>query len=107
MWIRPECHPCYKRYEGIPEFDFDDDYCDLLNTVQCHTRCSTHYCLRKKSTDSELKCRFQFLQDVCPKTRLEYEEIHTKDGKPHYGAKVVTRRNDTRFNNHQQLQLQG
>ena len=107
MWIKPDCHPCHKRYEDIPEVDVHDDYCDLLNMVQRHTRCSTSYCLRKKSTDSEPTCRFKFPMSVCPKTELQFEQIHTKDGEPHYRAKVVTKRNDTRINNHQQLQLQG
>lgn len=38
---------------------------------------------------------------------MEYEKIHSKDGKLHYKVKVVTKRNDNRLNNHQRLQLQG
>ena len=78
MWVRPDCHPCQKRYQEIPDCDIDDNFCDLLNMVQRHTRCSTSYCLRKKSTDSEPKCRFNFPMDLCPKTRLEFEQIKTK-----------------------------
>ncbi len=84
-----------------------DDYCDLLNMVQRHTRCSTNYCLRKKTHDSEPKCRFNFPMDVCSKTRLEFEEVHTKSNEPQYRAKIVRIRNDPRVNNNQQLQLQG
>ncbi|CAB4007231.1 Hypothetical predicted protein [Paramuricea clavata] len=73
--------------------------------VQQHTHCSTSYCHRKKSNETELKCRFHFL--ICPKTKLEFEKNHTSGGNEHYRAKIVTKRNDSRLNNHQQLQLQG
>ena len=106
MWIRPEVHPCQKSPHDIPEHEKQSDYVDLLNMVQRHTRCSTSYCLRKKSNETELKCRFHFPFDICPNTKLEFEKIHTS-GDEHYRAKIVTKRNDSRLNNHQQLQLQG
>jgi len=106
MWVRPDCHPSQKCYQEIPDCDIDDDFCDLLNMVQRHTRCSTNYCVRKESTDSEPKCRFNFPMDLCPKTRLEFEQIKTKSGEMQYRAKIVTKRNDSRLNNNQRLQLQ-
>ena len=54
-----------------------------------------------------MKCRFNFPFDNCPQTKLEFEEIHSKGDNVQYRAKIVTRRNDPRLNNHQQLQLQG
>ena len=107
LWLRPETHPCQERYDDISDGDMHDNYCDLLNMVQCHTRCSTGYCLRKKTPDSEPKCRFNYPQDRCNKTRLEFEEVHNNGNKKEYRAKMVTKRNDCRLNNHQQLQLQG
>ena len=107
MWIRPQVHPCQKRHHDIPEHEVQSDYVDLLNMVQRHTRCSTSYCLRKKSNESELKCRFHFPFLLCPQTKLEFEEIHSKGDNVQYRAKIVTKRNDSRINNHQQLQLQG
>ena len=106
MWVKPNIHPCQKHYQDIPDCDIDDDYCDLLNMVQRHTRCSTGYCLRKKTADSELKCRFSFPMDTCSKTSLEFEEIHTKGNENRYRAKIVTKRNYSRLNNNQRLQLQ-
>ena len=97
MWIRPEVHPCQKCHNDIPEFEVQSDCVDLLNMVQRHTRCSTNYCLRKKSNENELKCRFHFPFD------LEFEEIHSKCDNIQYRAKIVTKRNDERLNNHQQL----
>jgi hypothetical protein len=41
------------------------------------------------------------------KTKLEFEEIHSKGNNIQYRAKIVTKINDSRLNNHQQLQLQG
>jgi hypothetical protein len=75
--------------------------------VHRHTRCSTSYCLRKKSNETELKCRFHFPFDHCSQTKLEFEKIHTSGDNEHYRAKIVTKRNDSRLNNHQHLQLQG
>jgi hypothetical protein len=105
-WIRPECHACQKMYKDLQDGNMHDDYCDLLNLVQRHTRCSTNYCLKKKGdSNSEVKCRFNFPIDLCPKTTLEFEEVHTKDNEVHYRAKIVTKRNDSRLNNNQRLQL--
>ena len=108
MWIRPDMHPCQRRYKDIPEWDMDSDYVDLLNMVQRHTRCSTNYCLRKKSNEKELKCRFHFPFDHCTETKIEFEEVHSKNiNNQQYRAKIVTKRNDSRLNNNQRLQLQG
>ena len=107
MWIRPQVHPCQRCHNDIPEHELESDYIDLLNMVQRHTRCSTNYCLNKKSSESELKCRFHFPFDHCPQTKLEFEKINSKSDNLQYRVKLVTRRNDSRLNNHQQLQLQG
>ena len=106
IWVRPDCHPCQKRYQEIPDCDIDDDFCDLPNMVQRHTHCSASYYLRKKSTDSEPICRFNFPMDLCPKTKLEFEQIKTKSDEVQYRAKIATKRNDSRPNNNQRLQLQ-
>ena len=50
------------------------DYVDLLNMVQCHTRCSTSYCLRKQGDNSELQCRFHLPFDNCLNTKLTFEK---------------------------------
>ncbi|CAB4003587.1 Hypothetical predicted protein [Paramuricea clavata] len=107
IWIRPNIHLCQKCHGDITDEEQNSDYIDLLNMVQRHTCCSTSYCRRKKSNESELKCRFHFPFDHCPQTKLEFEKVNGKDDNMHYKARVVTRRNDSRVNNHQQLQLQG
>ena len=54
-----------------------------------------------------MKCRFHFPFDHGPQTKLEFEKIHTLGDNEHYRAKIVTKRNDSRLNTHQRLQLQG
>ena len=99
VWMRSEVHPCQRNHHDIHENDKQSDYVDLLNMVQHHTHCSTSYCLRKKSNETELKCRFHFPFDLCCKTRLEFERIHTSGDNEHHPAKIVTKRNDARLNN--------
>ena len=91
----------------ITEAQFDDDYVDLLNTVQRHTHCSTAYCLKEKNSDGTLKCRFKYPFQHSTKTTLEFEPISSKDNSTKYRAKLATKRNDSRINSHQHLQLQG
>lgn len=108
IWVKPTVHPCQKRPSDINAQDSDADYVDLLNTVQRHTRCSTNYCLRKKQSESELKCSFKFPFEPCINTKLEFEPIHTNNSSScQYRANITTRRNDSRLNNHQRIQLQG
>jgi len=104
-WIKPSAHPCQRHHKNIK--DFQNDYVDLLNTVQRHTHCSSNYCLKKKQSESDLKCRFNFPFELSTTTKLEFELIHSKSGNDSYKVKVITKRNDTRLNNHQHLQLQG
>ena len=57
IWIKPKVHPCKQKHECVT--DVDDDYVNLLNTVQRHTRCSTKYCLRYKQGFKDImQCRF-------------------------------------------------
>ena len=106
LWHKPQSHPCQKKITQISDND-DEDYIDLLNTCQRHTRCSTQYCLKHKSNDSELKCRFNFPYELCNETKLGFGPVHTEDKSVKYRVKLVTKRNDSRLNNHQRLQLQG
>ena len=103
--MKPIIHPCQKNYNDIKASD--NDYIDLLNMIQRHTRCSTSYCLRKKGNEKEPKCRFNFPFQHNEKTSLQFELIHSKDNTPKYKIQVVTKRNDSRLNSHQRLQLQG
>ena len=66
VWTKPNIHPCKKHHEDI--VNFENDYTDLLNTVQRHTQCSTKYCVRRKNDETQLKGHFKFPFDCCAKT---------------------------------------
>ena len=93
--------------QDIPKGEWDSDYEDLVNLVERHSHCSSAYCLRQKGDDEKLSCRFNYPKDLHEKTQLQYEEIHSKDGTLNYRVKVNSKRNDTRVNSHQRVQLQG
>ena len=99
-------HPCQASYLSLQSKDMERDYVDLLNSVQRHTACSSTYCLRTNDK-STLQCRFHFPFENCSDTQLQFEPINTKSGETKYKASVVTKRNDSRLNRHQPLQLQG
>ena len=106
-WAKPDIHPRRKNFDDIQQIELDEDYEDLLNSVQRHTQCSTAYCLHRKGQTDNYSCRSDYPKQCCDDTHIEYEEVRSKDGSLHYKVKVVTKRNDTRLNNHQRLQLQG
>ena len=85
---------------------WDEDYENLLNSVQRHTGFNAAYCLRQKSNGSQ-HCRFDYPIDTCYKTHIQFEKVHTKDNSERCRAKIVTARNDSCLNRHQRLQLQG
>ncbi|XP_066910626.1 uncharacterized protein [Clytia hemisphaerica] len=104
-WVKPNRHACKTDFQNLDnKTKLDDDYTNLLNSVQKHT-CSSAYCLRKKKDDSV--CRFHFPFDCETSTRIEFTKVHTKDGSEKYRAEIKTKRNDPRLNRHQRVQLQG
>ena len=104
IFCEPNVHPCKKRLEDIPEEDLEQDYIDLANSVQRHTKCSSAYCLRTKNDKQE--CRFKFPFGCCEKTHLSFEKVKLRGGGEKYVPNIVLKRNDPRMNRHQQLQLQ-
>ena len=81
----PEEDPCLLDTSEIFNIDHLDDYEQLANRVQCHTRCSVHSCLRKKG--SSYMCRYNApweLQDqskifVNDKGHKKYEPTRNND----------------------------
>ena len=101
LWIKPNIHPCKRQHADIN--DLDTDYVDLLNTVQRHTHCSTKYRLRYDPVKEDLQCRLKYPFDLRDKTKLVFEPVHTKDKTSQFKAKIITKRNDSRLNNHQRV----
>ena len=98
-WQLPQPHPCACQ---LPNVNRDEDYCDLVNSVQRHTRCSAAYCLRRKPGQQEPTCRFKFPREMQDHTEIAFEEL--PNGKVR--ATLNTKRNDPRVNPHQRIMLQ-
>ncbi|XP_034245752.1 uncharacterized protein LOC117647887 [Thrips palmi] len=59
-------HPCERRLLEV--INTDNDYINLVNTVQRHTQCKKGYCLKQKK--GTLKCRFNFPFEMEEYTKL-------------------------------------
>jgi ATP-dependent DNA helicase PIF1 len=91
----PERHPCQK---GSDEINYNlQDYVELINKLQRHTRCSPSYCIRVKG--GQQVCRFGYPKDINDHTII----CEDKQGQP----ELVTSRNDPYINPHNRMQLQG
>lgn len=99
-WSIPDPHPCSIPTENV--LDLDEDYSNLINTVQRHTRCSTAYCLRRKPGEPDLKCRFKYPQPTQSNSTITFERL----GDGTIRATLTTKRNDPRVNSHNRLLLQ-
>ena len=103
--MKPDTHSCKKICKNLTDSELDQDYADLVNTVQRHTVCNSAYCLRKNSEGVQ-SCRFKFPIEECENTHIEYDKIHFKNGSISKRPKVVLKRNDTRVNKHQIFHFQ-
>ena len=106
-WVKPDRHPCKEKFCDMFGGKYlDQDYINLLNSVQRHSICSSLYCLRQNSNRLQY-CRFEYPIEKTQSTHLVYEKVNTKNATRHYRVKILTARNDSRLNRHQRLQLQG
>jgi len=92
----PNCHPCQKDHSELQ--DDLQDYIDLINKLQQHTRCSPSYCIHINQKGEQI-CRFKY-----PKEKSDHTFVRD-DG--HGRPELVTARNDPLINPHSRLQLQG
>src|ERR1044072_3004680 len=90
----PEQHPCQKRRDEIE--DDEQDYIELINKLQRHTRCSPSYCLRVNRRTGQQTCRFGYPKDHNDQTFI------CKDNQRQ--PELVTARNDPDINPHNRLQ---
>ena|ERR1043165_3738278 len=63
----PEQHPYQKK--GIELRDNQQDYIELINKLQRHTRCSLAYCLQINKEGKQV-CRFRYLKEIVDQTFL-------------------------------------
>ena len=92
----PEHYPCKKKSSEIQ--DDLQDYIELINKVQRHTRCSASYCLCSNKNGQQ-ECRFGFPKEITESTYIKY------DGKGQ--PELITKWNDPMINPHNRIQLQG
>ena len=92
----PIRHPCQKDHSELQ--DDIQDYIDLVNKLQRHTRCSPSYCILVNRKGEQM-CRFGY-----PKENSDHTFVRD-DG--HGQPELVTARNDQLINPHNRLQLQG
>ncbi len=92
----PEQHPCQKVRDEID--DSSQDYIELINKLQRHTRCSPSYCIRVNRSGQQ-SCRFGYPKDHLDRTLIREDD----KGQP----ELITARNDPFINPHNRLQLQG
>ena len=96
--------------------NFNDEYQALVNSVECHTKCSTAYCLRKKP-EQEPTCRFNFPKDCQEETSLDFQLIRKAGSDDHeltveevtqarVKSTLTTKRNDDCINSHNRVMLQ-
>src|SRR5437773_2378158 len=79
---RPERHLCQK---SSNEIDYEiQDYIELINKLQRHTRCNASYCLRKKK--GQEICRFGYPKEYNNHTIIQ-EDTNGQ-------AELITKRND-------------
>src|SRR6266496_410904 len=91
----PDRHPCQKHHGEL--HDDLQDYIDLINKLQRHTRCSPSYCLRVKN--NQQNCQFGFPKDAVKKSFIRENDRSEPE--------LITARNDPLTNPHNRLQLQG
>ena len=99
-WSVPNPHPCTVPFRNVQ--DQDEDYHQLVNTVERHTRCSSAYYLRRKNGEKEPSCRFGFPKELSDQSYVEFEEVNEEKIR----ATLSTRRNDDRLNSHTRMMLQ-
>lgn len=71
------------------------DYIELINKLQRHTRCNPSYCLHVDRSGQQT-CRFSYLKETTENTCLRDD-----NGK----LELVTVRNDPLINPHERVQL--
>ena len=87
---------------SVADDHLNDDYHDLVNSVERHSRCSAAYCLRRKCGQQEATCRFDYPRPEQQSTDINFEQL--QDGT--IRATILTKRNDPRVNSHNRVMLQ-
>ena len=101
-WTLPQPHPCTIIVTNVPNTALDEDYTNLVNTVQRHTHCSPAYCIKQKQNQQQPICRFGYPKECTDQIDITFEQLSSDDIR----ATLTTKRNDPRLNSHNRLMLQ-
>lgn len=69
-WSFSDPYPCSVNFSEV-----DEDYNDLVNSVERHTHCSPAYCLKKKVGQTATECRFKFPRPLLTNSLLTFEKL--------------------------------
>ena len=100
QWSFPDPHPCSVQYEDVN--DMDQDYHDLVNSVERHAHCSPAYCLKRRVGQPVIKCRLNYPRPLLSNSTLTFEKL--TDGSVR--GILTSKRNDPRVNSHNRVMLQ-
>ncbi len=87
-WRLPDTHPCAISVHDVA--DSDDDYHNLVNSVERHTRCSAAYCLRKRPGQPNAQCRFNYPRPTQAESSITFERLGTVPFEPRLQRSATT-----------------
>ena len=99
QWTLPQPHPCTISLIDVDDSAQTEDYTNLVNTVQRHTRCSPAYCIKQKQNQQQPQCRFGYPKECTEQTDISFEQLTNGELR----ATLTTKRNDPRVNSHNRL----
>ena len=94
-----------KKVNDLKDCELEQDFHDLVNTVQQHTTCISAYCSRTSSDETQYR-RFQFSFKEYKKKSKRVECVNSKNSFASLRPTLVVKKNKSRNNKHQRLQLQ-
>jgi hypothetical protein len=82
MHLSIEDYSCLRNTIEILASNLFYDYKEILNRVQCHTKCDENTCLHRKG--SKLQCRYNYPWNLHIESSLFIEDISQKKYDPPY-----------------------
>ena len=78
-WVKPTIHPCKRDFKEIPKERIGQRLC-RSSKLSTKTHTLFYSILFASQTQNEdCSCRFNYPKDICDKTHLEFEKIHSRD----------------------------
>ena len=94
-------HPCKESYDSVTD-NFQQDYIELVSSVQRHTLCSSACCLKVNQYGNHY-CRFIYSVHTNGKTYIKHAT--SSNSEVRFRLEAVDKLNDPRLSRHQRIQL--